>query len=181
MRLLRRARPRVAELRPAEPYLFAGAEEARRLGHNYAGTEHLLLVLVSQRDSATVRVLRQLDVSPQEVEEALADWVGSSTAKIDPDALAVLGIDFQTVRERLEQTFGPGALERTRTGCLGICPRAKMALAYALDHADGRPLGDEHVLLGMLSVPDSVAARVLAGFDVTLEAAAVIVADARQE
>jgi len=81
----------------------------------------------------------------------------------------VLGVDFETVRERQEQTFGRGALERTRSGCLGICPRLKLALAYALDQAADAPLGDEHVLLGMLSVPDSVAARVLAELGVTLD------------
>jgi len=36
-------------------------------------------------------------------------------------------------------------------------------------HAADRPLADEHVLLGMLSVPDSVAARALAELDVTFE------------
>jgi hypothetical protein len=100
---------------------------------------------------------------------------GTTAARIDPQALAELGIDFDTVRDRLEQTFGPGSLERTRSGCLGICPRLKMALAYALDHAAGRPLGDEHVLLGMLSVPDSVAAGVLGELGVALPAAEAIV------
>jgi hypothetical protein len=46
-----------------------------------------------------------------------------------------------------------------------------MALAYALDQADGKPLADEHILLGMLSVPDSVAARVLAKLGVSLTTA----------
>jgi hypothetical protein len=46
-----------------------------------------------------------------------------------------------------------------------------MALAYALDHAGEQPLGEQHVLLGMLSVPDSVAARVLHELDVSLPAA----------
>jgi ATP-dependent Clp protease ATP-binding subunit ClpA len=86
-----------------------------------------------------------------------------------------LGIDFDEVRERLEQTFGPGALERTRTGCLGICPRLKLALAYALDHAAEPPLGDEHVLLGVISVSDSVAARVLAELGVTRETVDAVV------
>ena len=54
---------------------------------------------------------------------------------------------------------------------LSICPRLKVALAYALDHSEGRPLEDEHVLLGMLGVPDSVAARVLGGLGISLQAA----------
>jgi Clp amino terminal domain, pathogenicity island component len=72
------------------------------------------------------------------------------------------------VRDSLDQTFGPGALERTRSGCLGICPRLKLALAYALDCTAGHPLDDDHVLLGILNVPDSVAARVLSELGVTL-------------
>jgi ATP-dependent Clp protease ATP-binding subunit ClpA len=173
MRLLRRRPgPRATTARPAaEPYLAAGAAEARRLGHNYVGTEHVLLVLIRNPDGGARAVLRQLGVSADAVDEALAGWLGSSRPKIDPDALAALGIDFETVRERLEATFGPGALEQTRASCFGICPRLKMALAYALDHADGRPLADEHILLGMLSVPDSVAARALAKLGVSLTAA----------
>jgi len=173
MKLRRGARPRAKSIRPAEAYLSAGAEEARRLSHNYIGTEHILSVLARRPDGAATRRLAQLGVSAAAVERGLACWLKdtSPAVKIDPQALATLGIDFDSVRERLEQTFGPGALERTRSGCLGICPRLKLALAHALDHAANEPLGDEHVLLGMLTVPDSVAARVLAELGVTLEAA----------
>jgi hypothetical protein len=63
------------------------------------------------------------------VGEALARWLadGPSGGAIDPDALATLGIDFDAVREQLEQTFGPDALEQTHTACLGIAPRLKLA------------------------------------------------------
>jgi ATP-dependent Clp protease ATP-binding subunit ClpA len=179
MRLLRRrAGPRARTARPAaEPYLAAGAELARRLGHQHVGTEHVLSVLLGDPEGDATRLLAQLAISADAVDAALACWLadGTPTARIDPQALAELGIDFEAVRERLERTFGPGALERTRSGCLGICPRLKMALTYALDHAAGRPLGDEHVLLGMLNVPDSVAARVLGGLGVSLQAAEAMV------
>jgi ATP-dependent Clp protease ATP-binding subunit ClpA len=134
----------------------------------------VLLVLIRKPDGSATAVLRQLGVSAGAVEEALAGWLGTSgRPRIDPAALAALGIDFDTVRERLEETFGAGALEQTRAACLSICPRLKMALAYALDHADGKPLADEHILLGMLSVSDSVAARVLAKLGVSHTAAAL--------
>jgi hypothetical protein len=74
------------------------------------------------------------------------------------------------VRDRLKQSFGLGALERTHAACLGICPRLKLALAHALDRAGTNPLKEAHVLLGILDVPESVAARVLQGLGVTLEA-----------
>jgi len=41
----------------------------------------------------------------------------------DAEALASIGIDLDEVRRRVEEAFGPGALERTRTGrrWLGPC------------------------------------------------------------
>jgi ATP-dependent Clp protease ATP-binding subunit ClpA len=137
----------------------------------YVGTEHLLLVLIRDRDGGATSVLGELGVSAAVVTAALQDCLGGGPPRIDPHALAALGIDFDAVRERLEESFGPGALEQTRAGCLGVCPRAKMALAHALDHAGAGPVEDEHVLLGMLSVPDSLAAQVLGTLGVSLAAA----------
>ena len=79
------------------------------------------------------------------------------------------------MRERLEETFGPGALEQTRAGCLGIMPRLKVALAYAVDYAEEGPVRDEHMLLGLLSVPDSLAAHILSELGVTLPKVEAIV------
>jgi ATP-dependent Clp protease ATP-binding subunit ClpA len=167
----RDALPRAKTIRPAESYLFAGAEEARRRHHDFVGTEHLLLVLLRKPQSRATRVLEQLGVGAQVAEEALEPCLAGGTPKIDSTALATIGIDFEAVRERLEETFGPGALERSRASCLGVTPRTKLALAYAVDRARGEPLRDEHILLGMLSVPDSLAARTLAALGVSLAAA----------
>ena len=177
MRLLsrRRALPRAKTIRPAEPYLISGVEEARRLGHRCVGTEHILVVLLRKPDGRARLVLEQLGVSAAEAEAALAPSLVGRTPKIDPEALATIGIDFEAVRRSLEQTFGPGALERSHASCLGIAPLAKLALAYALDHAGGEPLGDEHILLGILSVPDSPAACALAELGVSLDAAKAVV------
>jgi hypothetical protein len=130
-------------------------------------------MLMRDPDAGATRLLAKLGVTAAEVEAVLASWLkgGAPAQKIDPRALATLRIDFEAVRERLEQSFGPAALERTGSGCLGICPRLKLALAYALDHAGEQVLGDTHVLLGILSVPESVAARVLGQLGVTLEKA----------
>jgi ATP-dependent Clp protease ATP-binding subunit ClpA len=180
MRLFRRRGVPETCTRAAGPYLEAGADEARRLGHNYVGTEHVLAVLVRRRHGGATRVLEELGVSPAEAEDALACRLPPSKSRLDPDALSALGIDLEAVRERVEETFGPGALEQTRAGCLGVCPRLKRALLGAFDHADDRALGDEHILLGLLSVPDCVAARLLADFDVSLESAAAVVARSDQ-
>lgn len=139
----------------------------------------MLLVLIRNPGGGATGVLRELGVGADAVAERLRCWLSTSQPKIDADALAALGIDFELVRERLEVSFGPGALERT-PACLGVCPRLKRALAYAVDHADGKTVADEHILLGLLSVPDSVAARVLTQLNVSLEAAQAALSRVRE-
>jgi ATP-dependent Clp protease ATP-binding subunit ClpA len=50
---------------------FAQREAARR-GENGAGTEHILLALVEERDAAAVRILQQLDADPAAIRAALS-------------------------------------------------------------------------------------------------------------
>jgi ATP-dependent Clp protease ATP-binding subunit ClpA len=177
MRLPRRQRraPEAKTGRPAERFLDAGADEARRLGHSTVGTEHVLLALTLDPGGGAASILRQLDVSHGDIAESPC-LAGPPTRRIDADALATLGIDLESVRERLDETFGPGALEQTRAGCLGIMPRLKMALAYAVDYAGQGPVHDEHVLLGLLNVQESLAAHVLSELGVTLPKVEAIVA-----
>jgi ATP-dependent Clp protease ATP-binding subunit ClpA len=179
MRLLRRkARPHALATRPAERYVAAGAGEARRLGHGYVGTEHVLLALTRDPGGGAAKALGRLGVTHDDVAGS-AFLAGMWAPEIDPHALATLGIELEAVRERLEESFGHGALERTRAGmpppptarirC--IAPRLKQALELAVGRAGDGPVRDEHVLLGMLAVPDSLAARALAELGVSLEAA----------
>ncbi len=46
-------------------------DEARRLGHHYIGTEHLLLGLVREGDGIAVNVLKSLNISPDKVRSQL--------------------------------------------------------------------------------------------------------------
>ena len=47
--------------------LELAVDEARRMGHHYIGTEHLLLGLVRQQDGLAIDILRRLGVSSEEV------------------------------------------------------------------------------------------------------------------
>lgn len=47
--------------------LELAVDEARRMGHHYIGTEHLLLGLVRQTEGVAIDVLKRLGVSPEEV------------------------------------------------------------------------------------------------------------------
>jgi ATP-dependent Clp protease ATP-binding subunit ClpC len=56
------------ELAPGtEHVLQLAIEEARRMGHHYIGTEHLLLGLVRQGEGVGMDVLRRLGVTPEQV------------------------------------------------------------------------------------------------------------------
>jgi ATP-dependent Clp protease ATP-binding subunit ClpA len=169
VRLLRRRPPAPQpSLRPAERYLLAGTDEARLLGHGVVGTEHVLLALVANPDGDAARLLGRLGVSRSDVESSPC-VAGAGAPQIDGAALAALGVDLDAVRDRLDERFGAGALERTRLGCLGVAPRLKQALAHAVDEAGEEPVRDDHVLLGLLRVRDSLAAHVLGGLGVSAD------------
>jgi hypothetical protein len=51
----------------ASKVLESSSRQARELGHNYVGTEHLLLGLIGEGDNAAVQVLNGLGVDPETV------------------------------------------------------------------------------------------------------------------
>ncbi len=82
----------------------------------------------------------------------------------DAEALAAIGIDLDEIRRKIEDSFGPGALERVPltprgplnwTGRLPMNDQAKMSLALALKEVRAlhhNYIGTEHLLLGLLRV-----------------------------
>jgi ATP-dependent Clp protease ATP-binding subunit ClpC len=57
--------------------------ESLRLGHNYIGTEHLLLALVAEQDGIGGRVLREHGV---DADRARAEVVRALTGYVESDA-----------------------------------------------------------------------------------------------
>jgi hypothetical protein len=95
------------------------------------------------------RVLSSLGVREESLRADIAEIFGApDRPPIDPDALATVGIDLNQVRERVEDLFGAGALERTRAGSsarrLRFCPRAKKVLELSLREA--RALGRDYLV-----------------------------------
>jgi ATP-dependent Clp protease ATP-binding subunit ClpA len=155
------------------PFLAAAARASRRLGHDYIGTEHLLLALAEDRDTAAARALAELSLSPHLIEADILALIGVGEPphrrRLDADALATLGIDLDQVRRQVEQTFGVGALERTAAGCTPICPRLKRAFELSAREAGDSPIRSEHVLVAVASVEGSVAVEILAGRGITAD------------
>jgi ATP-dependent Clp protease ATP-binding subunit ClpA len=141
--------------------------EARRLGHGWIGSEHLLIALAAAPGGPAVAALQNAGVTPDAARRAVAAIAGTAESRLDAGALAVIGIDLDEVRRRVEAAFGPGALDRRsacRDGRLPFTKRAKRALERALRIAMARGdtfIGSEHVLLGVLEDPDSLAVEAL--------------------
>jgi ATP-dependent Clp protease ATP-binding subunit ClpA len=100
----------------ARQIVVQAQHEARRLGHNYIGCEHLLLA-ATKTDEPASAVLRDQGVTPERVEAEILRVIGRGGADdplrgLDREALAAIGIDLDVVRARLEAAFGPGALDR---------------------------------------------------------------------
>lgn len=55
--------------------------QARDMGHNYVGTEHLLIAMIKEGPSAATAVMTRLGVSPQEILQELLKAFGSASGK----------------------------------------------------------------------------------------------------
>lgn len=162
---------------PARRVVVLAQEEARERASDRIRSEHLLLGLCRATDTRAAALLADRGVT-REVVEADLDAAGPGLP--DHAALASVGIDLDEVRERVEDAFGPGALESTRAagarrrrrGHIPFDRGAKKVLRLALREAvrrSDRTIGSEHVLLGMLHAGTGAATPLLAARGVTLE------------
>lgn len=164
--------------------LDTGLAEARRLGHHWLGTEHLLVALVQHSELLPVVVAARLPRADA-VRSALENAI-SGPPLADAELLATLGIDLHDVRTMVTQTFGTDAVDRLSrrrvhrgwqpwrrrsrrctsllAGNMSVAPRTKQALEQATHDAirRGRSLIDPaSLLLGIVMVEDALANRLL--------------------
>jgi ATP-dependent Clp protease ATP-binding subunit ClpA len=149
----------------AKRAVAASQDAALALGHDFIGTEHLLLGLACTAGTASVvleehgvELLRARQETVRLLEEAGVAATGGQAAK---DALSSIGIDVAQIQRRADDTFGPGAFRFPRPA---FTPRARKVLeltsreAQALGH---QSIGTEHLLLGLLAEGQGVAIQVL--------------------
>src|SRR5438046_638884 len=85
------------------------------------------------------------------------------------DALRTVGIDLDAVLARIEESFGPGALDvppqpGRQWGRIPFTKRARKVLGLAVReavHLRHHYIGTEHILLGLIREGDGLAAKVL--------------------
>ncbi len=106
-------------------------EEARNLGHNYVGTEHLLLGLLRERDGVAAQVLMNLNLKLEEVREEVLNLLGA-------------GVESESAPEGRESAKGP----RSKTPALDSFGRdlTELAREGSLDPVIGRANEIERVI-----------------------------------
>ena len=154
----------------ARGVVAAACEEASALHDEQVRPAHLVLAASRAPGGVAGPALRGLDLGPEALREAIAA-TPSAGGRIDPDALASLGIDLEQVRRRVEAAFGEGALDRgagSRRGRRGIggpfSAPAKKALELSLREAlalGDKHIGAAHVVLGALRADDPALEAVL--------------------
>jgi ATP-dependent Clp protease ATP-binding subunit ClpA len=152
--------------REARAVVVGAQAEARTLGHGAIGTEHLLLSMLAGSGTASGRALARHGLTHDDVTSDVVRLTGGE--QLDGRALTTLGIDLDAVRERVEETFGPGSLDRPRgrvpDGHIPFSPGGKKVLELALREAlasGARGISEGHVLLGLLREGQGLAATVL--------------------
>ena len=126
----------------AQQVLVLAQEEAKRLSHNFIGTEHLLLGLVREGSGIAARALQKMNVD--------LNRVRSEVERITPkgDKLFFQGITYTPRAKRVVE--------------LSIEESQNLGHNY---------VGTEHILLGLLREGEGIAAQVLTNLGIDLKRA----------
>jgi ATP-dependent Clp protease ATP-binding subunit ClpC len=123
---------------------MAAQEEARRLGSNFVGAEHLLLGMLREGEPAVVKTIEQF--------------------KIDP----------RTIKDRLEQRLEDLVPERSASQDVPFNTQVKKVIELAWDEARALGhsyVGVEHLFLGILREGSGAANEVLHSFGIDIGSA----------
>ncbi|MCG9910233.1 MAG: ATP-dependent Clp protease ATP-binding subunit [Flavobacteriales bacterium] len=118
-------------------------EEALRLGHEYVGTEHLLLGIIREGEGLALQILDLMGVTPV------------------------------NLRKEIENTVKPGNKTSMNLGNIPLVKQAEKVLKITVLEAklfNSPVIETEHLLLAILKDTDSVGARILQRFDVDYKA-----------
>jgi ATP-dependent Clp protease ATP-binding subunit ClpC len=124
----------------AKAAIESAQSAAVEMGHNYVGTEHLLLGLLSVHDGIAAKALEEQGVSDDDVVDKIDELIGSQNTGINmprdftPRSKRILEISFQEA--------------------------VKMGTGY---------IGTEHLLIALLRDPDSIAVKVLTTLSVNIQ------------
>ncbi len=109
-------------------------EEALRLGHDYIGTEHLLLGMIREGEGMGIKILKSL------------------------------GVQMDDLRKEIETSIRPHSKNTVNIGNIPLVKQAEKALKVTYLEAklfNSAIIGTEHLLLAILKDEDSIVTRIL--------------------
>jgi uncharacterized damage-inducible protein DinB len=127
----------------------------------------------------TQRARKTLQLAQEEAQRFNHNYIGTEHILLglvrEGDGVAArvlnnLGIELNKVRSAVETIIGRG--DRMVMGEIGLTPRAKRVIEFAVDEArrlNHHYIGTEHLLLGLVREGEGIAAGVLESLGVTLE------------
>lgn len=123
----------------AHEVIASARKSAEELGHDYIGTEHILIGLADVNESVSAKAIESQNITKKDIEEKIAKTIGINTGAGIP----------QGYTPRVKRILGT-------------------SVHVALNMGSGY-VGTEHILIALLSEPDCVAARILISLGVNIQ------------
>jgi ATP-dependent Clp protease ATP-binding subunit ClpC len=123
----------------AQRVISFAQQMAQQLGHNYVGTEHLLLGIIKEEESIAAKALKNLGIEMDQVQQIIVQSIGTGNKPSE-----LLGYT-----PRTKKVF-----------------ELSMGEARSLNH---NYIGTEHLLLGIIKAGDGIATKILAELGVNLQ------------
>ena len=123
----------------AHEVVASARKSAAELGHDYIGTEHILIGLADVKDSVSAKAIESRNISKKDIEEKIAKTIGINTGSGIP----------QDYTPRVKRILG-------------------ISVRVALNMGSGY-VGTEHILIALLGEPDCVAVRILISLGVNIQ------------
>jgi ATP-dependent Clp protease ATP-binding subunit ClpC len=101
----------------AKKVLELSLREALQLGHNYIGTEHLLLGVLAEREGVAVQVLVQVGADPQRVREQVIGLLSGAPSP-DPASVSASAEASPSATSAVLDQFGVNLTQKARDGKL---------------------------------------------------------------
>lgn len=155
----------------ARKAVLLARDSAKRLGAQEIRTEHILLALLRADDNVARQVLERHGLTYETAYDMVRDM--NAHPPLDAQALQAIGIDLESVRDKLESVFGKGVLDAPKPMRHGrhqtFGNGAKKTLELSLRESialKSNYIGAGHLLLALIRADDG-GARVIkdAGLD----------------
>jgi len=133
-------------------------DEARRMGHQFIGTEHMLLGMVRQSDGVAIEILKRLNISPEEVRRQTRRVLLELAAQSDVPT-GESGAAVPPVESSSDSTLQAELAQMGR-----FTQRARRVVSLAQEAAqelENNAIDNGHLLMGLMREEGGVAGRVL--------------------